>query len=444
MSFYRIGRATLLKPCIYARISSMRIKKVWNIILIIILISINVTVWVGAHAFETNPVSNRENRMTVFFPIFSFKTFLDRTFQDTFENAVIDQVPESSKIKEEWNTIKLGLQHLTYRTLDSFSQEENLYIPKGKDLYEIASSGHIIPLLFKNERVETLRHRCEIYLENILNIPLESRPDFYFYYIEGVYDVIFMKKYTSDDCVSHVLFEHLTDVFSKVGKTSSLRLERVEDYQDYYYRTDHHVNHKGQARVYRDCIRLLFGDEELLLKSEPVLIEKTRLVGSRNRQLDEYSKSEEFIVNDYELPEQKILTLGLGEANQERYGNVKDYIAGNFNDDIEINHYGACFGYDSGLITIETVPHRNDRETLLIIGDSFSNPVNLPIAAHFNTTYVVDIRYYKLHTGHDFSLSSFVTDNKIDKVLFIGNAGIYLQDEYGLEQEATNRSEVQP
>lgn len=43
------------------------------------------------------------------------------------------------------------------------------------------------------------------------------------------------------------------------------------------------------------------------------------------------------------------------------------------------------------------------------------------IASDFHNTYVIDLRNYKNELGEEFYIDDFLKENKIDKVLYIGN-----------------------
>lgn len=67
------------------------------------------------------------------------------------------------------------------------------------------------------------------------------------------------------------------------------------------------------------------------------------------------------------------------------------------------------------------------KTNLLILGSSYTNPINKLIASHFNKTYVVDLRHYAWAKGEDFNIKEYLKDNKIDKVLIISDFN-FLQD----------------
>ena len=79
---------------------------------------------------------------------------------------------------------------------------------------------------------------------------------------------------------------------------------------------------------------------------------------------------------------------------------------------------------------LQTDTKNEEKENVLIIGESFDNAILKLIASHFNKTFSVDLRYYKAYMGKDFSLSSYLTENDINKVLFIGNIDYFIGSDF--------------
>jgi hypothetical protein len=70
------------------------------------------------------------------------------------------------------------------------------------------------------------------------------------------------------------------------------------------------------------------------------------------------------------------------------------------------NVYASYFHNDFAVIEI-TNEQAPSEETLLIIGDSFTNSFERLFAEHYHTVYVIDPRYSE-------SLDSFLVDHQID------------------------------
>ena len=82
------------------------------------------------------------------------------------------------------------------------------------------------------------------------------------------------------------------------------------------------------------------------------------------------------------------------------------------------NVYASYFHYDFAVIEI-TNEQAPSEETLLIIGDSFTNSFERLFAEHYHTVYVIDPRYSE-------SLDSFLVDHQIDEGIFIWSHNTFL------------------
>ena len=105
-------------------------------------------------------------------------------------------------------------------------------------------------------------------------------------------------------------------------------------------------------------------------------------------------------------------------GEQRTYGSAQKYFDGNFDREKYTNHYAEFFGYTTALVeyTFENTSNRN----LLIIGGSYTRAMQMYVASHYKTTYVVDLREYE-----DFSLGEFIQSHKVDDVLIIGDISVY-------------------
>ena len=88
--------------------------------------------------------------------------------------------------------------------------------------------------------------------------------------------------------------------------------------------------------------------------------------------------------------------------------------------------YGKVYGNDIGELVIST--GRIDRPNIIIIADSYDNPILKLIASHFNTTYSIDLRHYKNQVGVPFCLSDYIREHDVSIVMFVGNNGMFSSD----------------
>ena len=90
--------------------------------------------------------------------------------------------------------------------------------------------------------------------------------------------------------------------------------------------------------------------------------------------------------------------------------------------------YGKFYGGDMGEIIFDT--GNTEKDSILVLGESYDNAILKLLASHFDKTYSVDMRFYKAYMGNDFNISEFVKEHSIDTVLFIGNIDFFINEEF--------------
>ena len=72
---------------------------------------------------------------------------------------------------------------------------------------------------------------------------------------------------------------------------------------------------------------------------------------------------------------------------------------------------------------------------LLIVASSYSNPINALIAAGYDRTFVIDLRYYEAYANHPFDTAEYCKENDIHKILLLGDVNLFYVDgpESGVE-----------
>ena len=80
----------------------------------------------------------------------------------------------------------------------------------------------------------------------------------------------------------------------------------------------------------------------------------------------------------------------------------------------EKDKYSFFLDNNHSLVSIENLDTKN-KDSILIIKDSYANAFIPLIAPNYKYIYVIDPRYYNL------SISDYINEKKIDKVLFIYN-----------------------
>lgn len=336
--------------------------------------------------------SHFENRNLNKLEFPTIKNFMTKSFQDKTENALADQIIYSQTIKKQ------GTKFLNF--LDSYDisaeicKGRNVYISKDYITYDCNSQ--IINAPTRKYSEENLSKSIKLF--NGINNYIDT----YYYVLDRAYAWDFSE------------YELLLDGHKYLKKNligdyhiARLKIDSYDDYLKYFYNTDYHWNYIGSYQGYKDIIKLLSAKGEVLEPIKEVTL-NNKFYGSMSKNSKNITKYDNFIYYDFNIKEHLEYINGLkGE-----YGNYK------FNSNIDyVNYYAYIYGGDYGEIMFDF--DNSKRDNLLIIGTSYTNPINRLVASHYNKTYILDPRYYKNHNGSNVNIKEYIDDHNIDKVLIL-------------------------
>lgn len=372
--------------------------KVINLIFIALLVFVILSGAARCIFFPID-INEYENRYAVKLSKLNISSFLDGSFQKSAEGALSDQLPFSEELKRAYNDFNSGFIKLASSLI--IGGENNRYIKIGD--YNLIGDYILFNPSVKEHLVVPLQLRAKLYNDIFA---LYEKTDFYLYYIEKDTDINFENNEKSD--AFEVLSENVNLPSENMAR---FEIKSFEDYKKYFYKTDHHWNKDGSYKGYTEVLKLLLPDEEAKVKKGEKAFEES-FSGSKTKTDKTSGYSEEFSAYTYDFPEMEIHINGF---LSEDYGG-------------EGADYAHFYGPDAGEIIFDT--KNEEKENVLIIGESFDNAILKLLASHFNKTFSVDLRYYKAYMGKDFSLSSYLTENDIDKVLFIGNIDYFIGSDF--------------
>lgn len=330
------------------------------------------------------------------------------TTQNTEETdpnkAAIETKPD--KVVDSSGQIMHFYDALTYNA--GFSADVSYkIIPRGANILEINSSNHLLYApVAADIYMPLLEKRAACY-----NKLVKDHPDvnFYLFYIETDIDADFF------NCsFPHNILNSYISLLDPKIKHDKLLIQSVSDYQSLFFKTDHHWNAKGQFEGYKKAIQLIKGENEELIDISIVQIEGLKTNGSKSRIINDFTISDDFTFLWADLPSYSTCING----KEGVYGKKSDYLKGNYPKEDGFNHYGNCNGWDYGIVEYDF--NQPEKDNMLMFIDSFGNSVLEFIAAHFNKTYVVDLRYYEKENGAPFNFKEFITENDVHEVLFFG------------------------
>ena len=195
-----------------------------------------------------------------------------------------------------------------------------------------------------------------------------------------------------------------------------LKINSVESYCSYFYKTDHHWNYKGSYEGYKAIISMMLGEDEPLLEPEETVEFNVKFNGSYNKLLKRKNCDEFFTVYRFHYPS---MTVKINGKVRKAYGMQDSYFAGRINKQPFTNHYEAFYGGDEGLV--EFCTDDESKENVIVFGNSFSNSVARLMASHFNHSYFIDMRHYKDDMGQKLDLTASIKKWKISKILLMGD-----------------------
>lgn len=348
-----------------------------------------------------NYKSDSENRTLARFEHFTVKGFLDGSFQDNFENALSDQFAISEKIRVSYTQAiaslpTFGIERLAcankYLALSNIANVKRATFDCGDYiLYRPSSLDKDAEKIF-NENITKYSH-------------VNKLADTYYYFVNDSIAYNFEKNRKTVDYAA-ILRERLSGDYT----LESFDFSSYDEFKKYFYKTDHHWNYQGSYAGYAE-IATMFGFTPVEPTGTLTYHEKT--FGSHAKTTQNFSYPEEFVVYAFDIPEHDTYI----NHEKREYGHYQEYINHDYEYNVKDNYYAYFYGSDFGEVLFDF--HQPKKDNLLIVSNSFSNAVNSLIAQHFNKTYVVDLRHYDSTFEEDFSVSKYIREHDIDKVLFI-------------------------
>lgn len=361
--------------------------------------------------FNSDDVNYYENRNAYQIPKINIKKILNKEFQDEVELAFSDQIPLAITMKKKYNFINNILTNELFKIIFK-NRCDNRYVNLGNSTTVFGCNGNLV---YNISHVSDDKAAYDNRIKNINRAIENTTQDIYIYYIEKDTDIDFANNHKSD------IYSYLKSNIN-TNKIYNFEVNNFEEFNNYFYKTDHHWNYKGSYKAYGELVNILTKDEPLSYK-EIVCLNNNFSGSKANFSGASQFYKEEFCAYDFDLPEYKVYINGkLG-----KYGNEK-YHLDNPNDLVSYVEY---YGGDNGEIIFDN--NDNSKENILVIGESYDNAILKLLASHFNKTYSIDLRNYERSNNKKFNYISYINDNKIDKVLLIGNIDYFRMEEFNLE-----------
>ncbi len=333
--------------------------------------------------------------------------YIDKTVQDNIEGTLSDQLLLSSTLRKVNNYSK---GYLTYSFFTKHVSDDELKYYYYDDLAFYEKNSLVYPMIELNEVKDGIDKKILNYNKLMSDY---NNVDYYFYYIERDTDIDFNSNNKNG------VFEYID---SKVNTSNVARFEidNYKQFSKYFYKTDHHWNNIGSYKGYVEVLDLLgLSDDPCSYK---IVDYDVKWSGSKAR-TSIFNKvlAEGFSAYIYNYPS---VSIKINGKNGD-YGNQDKQFAKKFTSD---NLYEIFYGSDYGEIVFST--GNEDKDSILIIGESFDNAILKVLASHFNYTISIDLRNYEHDMNKNFSIGDYLKKYNINKVLFIGNINFYNSDDF--------------
>lgn len=362
--------------------------------------------------FFPEEINTYENRYADRIAPFTVTGYLDGSFQDSMDAGLSDQVNFSSWYKKLYNYARTASLRLLASPVARAHPDRYFYF-QGLRLF----GGDW--LTYWTRPLESLAEALDAKAENC-NETFARLPgtEFYVYFVEKDTDIDF------ETGEKNRSYEYLRDRLTLApDRVSRFQLDSFEQFSQYFYRTDHHWNHRGSYQGYLGVLELLGIGDTPLVPMEEVAV-PGRFSGSKASDAGAAGFWESVSMYRFDFPAMEVQINGLpseGYGNQELFWSGRGWAPS----------YGDIYGGDMGEIVFSG--GRPGGGNILVLGESYDNAVLRLLASHFDNLYSVDLRYYSAYMGEDFRLSEYLEEHGIDKVLLIGNIDYFIMDEFRLE-----------
>lgn len=389
--------------------------------------------------FVPTDINEYENRYSVKLEAPMAETYLSGEFQDNTEAALADQVLFAIPAKQAYNKVSSSINKSILDKVLAYAEEKSkneaneeesqspqraIADPNAK--YIQLPSGLLMlkdHLMYNTRFLDVEKPRLDPRIANI-NETIAAFPDidFYIYYIEKETDINFVSGERSN--VFEYLFENIDLPESQKNRFA---ITNFEDYDSWFYKTDHHLNHRGALECYKQFLAWMLPEETPLSPTGEYEIgyySGSKAVGSDEGYQD--------INSCYSYDYVKVDTWENGNKVN-YYGKQDSYInqSRSRSELFPSVSYGDLFGYDDGEVRFENPEKEGD--SILFIGDSMDNTLLRLLAGHFPKLYDVDLRNYEAKMGEEFTLESYLAKHPdIKKVMLIGTLDIFNSDQFEL------------
>lgn len=357
-------------------------KKIISIIITVIVFSVGLMfIFVPKKEFSYN-----ENRYLEKFPEVSIDNIMSGKFMSKLDSYISDNFPFRESL--------LSLKSMIFKTL-GVNKQSDVYYGSDNKLYQEYKEPSNSDIVIK--RVNRLKDNIDsdvyfMLVPTSIYVNSDKVSKYNLSYDEGK-----TIDYYKDNL--NVNFIDVRDSFKK----------NKDDYL--FYGTDHHWTTRGANLGYLEYCK------KLGIKSNDYdySVVNKKFYGTLYSKVLDNSLEYDYIEKIKDDTKYKVYFDDNKEESDTLY--YDEYLD-------KKDKYSYFLDNNHSLIKIENLDSKND-DNILIIKDSYANAFIPLIGPHYKNIHVIDPRYYTL------SISDYIKENKIEKVLFVYNV-LTLGDDLGI------------
>ena len=364
-----------------------KIEKISQIIMVSVFIVFIIGFAVWSFLLKDREFSEMENRNLAQFPTFSWKNLKDGSFTDGLEKYVSDQLP----FKDELVTLKTDADRLLMHDL-----QNGVYF--GKDGYYLQDYKQDSDQVEKNaECINELAKLCPDADISFMLVPNS---------ISVMSDKLPSVNTSGDQNETIDKVKGMLDEKIRFYCPMSDLKQAAQDGTQVFYKTDHHWTSDG-ARVGFDGLMKAMGEPEL--KADYDVKEIPDFLGTL------YSKAPSAFADKdtMKLLTDKSNTMTVEYINEKK---TSDSIFDTSFEDKK-DKYSTFFGGNFANVHITSTGAQQDKK-VLILKDSYANCAMPYFTSMYSDVTMIDLRYYHIQEK---TVSEYIKDNKIDKVILLYN-----------------------
>lgn len=371
-------------------------------------------------------ISDMENRNLAQKPELSLTGVANGTFMEETESYIKDQFP----VRDTWLKSYVDYQLVTGRTYvnehyvadDGWMLAEPEYDDRDERIEESAGKLNDFGEWLEGEGIDlyyfSVPHKVAL-MDFIL-------PD---YIKKGHY------LHNIDHFMNHLNSEYVNAIDMTAKFSDEYTQEQI---RDMYFKTDHHWNGYGSFLGYK-VVEATFkdtlgnfpdetpSDDAYTKKCMP---DDKRFIGSYNRQLYmALDADEELCVYTRDVFDDfKVMVNGKETKPNAFYNRAYG------KDNKQNINFGELFSFNYGEVTVENQARIRDGGNILVVKDSYANPLIYQIAQNFHETTFYDPRY-----NEEMTLKEYVEKNDFDVVAYVYNSANLIGDAYNFDTYPTEK-----